>query len=119
MRGHRVGTLADMLGGTTDPRKGSGNPASWRPWLHQTVQVPGLAVALTHASPALTDRLSAALHRGPSPPDTRRVVLAVMRYLLRAATRATPYGLFAGVAPATAGRAGSADRCLGASGPSS
>jgi thiopeptide-type bacteriocin biosynthesis protein len=82
-------------------------PASWQPWLHRTLQIPGFAVALEHATPALADRLNAALSGGLSHPDIRRVVLAVMRYLLRAVTRATPYGLFAGVAPATAGRASS------------
>ncbi|MEV6987004.1 lantibiotic dehydratase [Sphaerisporangium sp. NPDC051017] len=81
--------------------------SSWQPWLHQTIQVPGFAAALEHASPTLADRLSVALNGGLSQPDTRRVVLAVMRYLLRATTRATPYGLFAGVAPATAGRTAS------------
>jgi thiopeptide-type bacteriocin biosynthesis protein len=80
---------------------------SWQPWLRQTLRVPGFAAALEHASPILFDRISAAVNGGLSQPDTRRLVLAVMRYLLRAATRATPYGLFAGVAPAIAGRIGS------------
>lgn len=82
-------------------------PASWQPWLHQALRVPGFAAALEHATPALADRIDVALNGGLSQPDIRRVVLAVMRYLLRAGTRPTPYGLFAGVAPATADRTGS------------
>ncbi len=81
-------------------------PGSWLPWLRQTLQVPGFALALEHAAPVLTERLFAALDGRLADPDTRRVVITVMRYLLRAATRATPYGLFAGVAPVTVGRLG-------------
>lgn len=80
--------------------------ASWRLWLAETLTIPGFAAALAHASPDLTERATAATNGGLSHADARRVVLAVMRYLLRATTRATPYGLFAGVAAATASRSG-------------
>ncbi|WP_205629616.1 lantibiotic dehydratase [Jiangella muralis] len=79
-------------------------PAGWQSWLHQALQVSGFAAALEHASPVLSGRLDAALQGKLSQPDLRRVVIAVMRYLMRASTRATPYGLFAGVAPAAADR---------------
>ncbi|MFI5489206.1 lantibiotic dehydratase [Micromonospora echinaurantiaca] len=85
----------------------SDTAASWRPWLAETLTFPGFAAALAHASPDLAERAATAISGGLSQADARRVVLAVMRYLLRAATRATPYGLFAGVAPATASRTGS------------
>lgn len=84
----------------------SDSAASWRPWLAETLTIPGFGAALAHASPDLAERAAAAVDGGLSQVDARRVVLAVMRYLLRASTRATPYGLFAGVAPATASRPG-------------
>lgn len=95
----------DQLGPWPD-LTGPDAPASWQPWLRQTLQIPGFALALEHASPGLAERVRAALDGGLSQADTRRVVLAVMRYLVRAATRPTPYGLFAGVAPAVAGDTG-------------
>ena len=82
--------------------------ASWRPWLRQVLAMPEFA-ALDHASPVLADRARAICDGSPVPNRTaRRVVLAVMRYLLRARGRATPYGLFAGVAPAHVAAAGPA-----------
>ena len=66
-------------------------PAAWRPWLRQALRVPGFADALEHAAPDLANRVTAVLANGPSQADVRRVVLAVMRYLLRATTRPTPY----------------------------
>lgn len=86
---------------------GSDAAASWRPWLEQTLAIPGFATALAHASPDLAQRADAAVSGHLSHADVRRVVLAVLRYLLRATSRATPFGLFAGVAPATANRNGS------------
>lgn len=74
---------------------------SWRPWLRQVLAMPEFAVALEQASPVLADRARAICDGSPvADRAARRVVLSVMRYLLRAGGRATPYGLFAGVAPA-------------------
>ena len=95
----------DQLGGWPD-LTGTGPTAGWRSWLTETLAIPGFAAALSHASPDLAERVTAAVSGSLSHTDTRRVLLAVMRYLLRATTRATPYGLFAGVAPATASRSG-------------
>jgi thiopeptide-type bacteriocin biosynthesis protein len=79
----------------------AGTPASWADWLAHTMAIPGFAVAVHHASPDLAHRIAAARTGTVTPRDARRVVLAVMRYLLRATGRATPYGLFAGIAAAT------------------
>ncbi|BEL10782.1 lantibiotic dehydratase [Actinoplanes sichuanensis] len=79
---------------------------SWPQWLSHTRQIPGFAAALQHASPDLARRVTAVLAGQATARDTRRVVLAVMRYLLRATTRATPYGLFAGIAAARVGASG-------------
>lgn len=95
----------DQLGPWPDLTS-SDAPAGWRSWLDRTLRVPGFAVALEHAAPRLADRVTAAINGNLAQTETRRVVLAVMRYLLRATTRPTPYGLFAGAAAAVAGRTG-------------
>lgn len=97
--------LPDQLGPWPDLITAEG-PTGWNAWLRQALDVPGFAAALEYASPALADRVAAAQEGRLSQPETRRVLIAVMRYLLRATTRATPYGLFAGIAPISAGRAG-------------
>ncbi|MFC5835343.1 lantibiotic dehydratase [Nonomuraea insulae] len=76
-------------------------PASWRAWLADTWQRPGFAAAVEQASPDLARRVCGVCAGRPmSDAGVRRAVLSVMRYLLRASGRATPFGLFAGVAPA-------------------
>ncbi|NJP29333.1 lantibiotic dehydratase [Microbispora sp. SCL1-1] len=76
-------------------------PDSWRQWLRETMRMPGFLAALEQASPVLTHRVCEICEgRDVSEPAMRRAVLSVMRYLLRASGRATPFGLFAGVAPA-------------------
>ena len=82
------------------------SPASWRAWLEQVWQVPEFSYALRVASPDLVRRIEQ-IRAGNlvAQPDVRRAILAAMRYLLRALTRATPFGLFAGVAPAQVGAA--------------
>ncbi|MFI5495256.1 lantibiotic dehydratase [Actinoplanes sp. NPDC051859] len=79
---------------------------SWRGWLKRMLTVPEFAQALTLASPALMCRVRATLTGEQEGRDDRRVVLSVLRYLLRATGRATPHGLFAGIAPATVGGSG-------------
>lgn len=82
----------------TSPEAG---PASWRTWLEDAWHTPGFAVAVEQASPGLARRVRQICGGAQVPePALRRVVLSVMRYLLRASGRATPFGLFAGVAPA-------------------
>ncbi|SDT11973.1 lantibiotic dehydratase [Actinoplanes derwentensis] len=88
----QVDTWPDLTAGTT---------ASWAHWLTRAMAIPGFAVAVHHASPDLTRRITAVQRGTVTPRDARRVVLAVMRYLIRATGRATPYGLFAGIAAIT------------------
>ncbi|MET8012956.1 lantibiotic dehydratase [Streptomyces sp. NPDC005271] len=79
----------------------TGGAESWRPWLERTLQIPGFAAALEQASPVLARRVREIRDGRQLPePAARKAVLAVMRYLLRASSRATPFGLFAGVASA-------------------
>ncbi|QNP74963.1 lantibiotic dehydratase [Streptomyces roseirectus] len=80
------------------------NSASWQAWLQQTWQTADFATAVTAASPDLASRVDQVCAGRPMPePAVRRTVLSVLRYLLRARTRATPFGLFAGVAAARIG----------------
>ncbi len=77
------------------------NPDSWHRWLRRTMRNAEFAAALDLASPVLARRVREICEgRQMSESAARRVVLATMRYHLRAAGRATPFGLFAGVAPA-------------------
>jgi hypothetical protein len=80
--------------------------ASWRTWLQQTWQTADFATAVTAASPVLASRVDqVCVGRSLPEPEVRRMVLSVLRYVLRARTRATPFGLFAGVAAARIGTA--------------
>ncbi|MEU2181881.1 lantibiotic dehydratase, partial [Streptomyces thermolilacinus] len=79
------------LGGTAAEVRATTAPPLFREALH--VASGSLADAL--------DRLDAGAD--PAPKRLRRTALAVSRYALRAETRPTPFGLFAGVAPARAG----------------
>ncbi|MDX3241732.1 lantibiotic dehydratase [Streptomyces sp. ME18-1-4] len=84
----------------------SANTASWRAWLQQTWQTADFAAAVKAASPHLASRVDQVCAGQPLPgPAVRRTVLSALRYLLRARTRATPFGLFAGVAAARIGSA--------------
>ncbi|MFB8775803.1 lantibiotic dehydratase [Streptomyces broussonetiae] len=75
------------------------DPASWRSWLQQIWSNADFAAAVRAASPDLASRVEQICAGRPLPaPAVRRTVIAMLRYLLRARTRATPFGLFAGVA---------------------
>ncbi|WP_420038023.1 lantibiotic dehydratase [Streptomyces sp. cg28] len=63
-----------------------------------------LAEAVRHASPDLAAKVEfLCASQAPSERDVRRVGLSLVRYLLRAGHRATPFGLFAGVTTAAFG----------------
>ncbi|MBB5933114.1 lantibiotic dehydratase [Streptomyces zagrosensis] len=73
-------------------------------WLREVWSEADIAEALEHASPALASQVRALCSSSdPAARDVRRAVASVARYVLRAEHRATPFGLFAGVAPATVG----------------
>ncbi|SFE63820.1 thiopeptide-type bacteriocin biosynthesis domain-containing protein [Actinopolyspora alba] len=85
----------DLSGSSSEPL---------RRWLHAVWHQDGIAETIAEASPVLADRVRQLLDgRQRESRDIRRVVLAVTRYVLRARSRATPFGLFAGIAPAHAG----------------
>ncbi|MEU1808427.1 lantibiotic dehydratase [Micromonospora aurantiaca (nom. illeg.)] len=68
-------------------------------WLQATWRKVGLAEAVWSASPEFAARVEAVLATGSAAPDRGwRMALALARYLVRAQRRATPFGLFSGVA---------------------
>lgn len=78
----------------------------WRGWLARVWQQEALVDAIEVASPVLARRVQdvcAGLVQQPR--RMRRVVESVIKYLLRLTSRATPFGLFAGVAPLSIGPA--------------
>ncbi|MGW0885898.1 lantibiotic dehydratase [Streptomyces sp. NPDC002671] len=78
--------------------------ASRLAWVRVVWADPELAEAVSHASPALAAQTEAlCVAAAPSGRDVRRVGFSLARYLLRAGHRATPFGLFAGVATAAFG----------------
>ncbi len=88
----------DLTGTTSE------DVARWRCWLQQVWACEAVVAAVEVASPVLARRVGAvcAGHEQRAR-QVRRVVVSVVRYLLRMTSRATPFGLFAGVAPARFG----------------
>ncbi|MFK4688226.1 thiopeptide-type bacteriocin biosynthesis protein [Streptomyces pristinaespiralis] len=78
--------------------------ASRLAWVRAVWNESALAEAVRHASPALGAQVETlCASPAPSGRDVRRVGLSLVRYLLRAGHRATPFGLFAGVTTAAFG----------------
>ncbi|MET9290824.1 lantibiotic dehydratase [Streptomyces sp. NPDC003077] len=72
----------------------------WRRWLGAVWARPETAEAIEVASPALADQVRAVCDgRLVAPRQVRRAAESLLRYVLRMRHRATPFGLFAGVAP--------------------
>ncbi|MGH3814287.1 MAG: lantibiotic dehydratase [Pseudonocardiaceae bacterium] len=103
----RVATLPSVvdvppwpdLTGTT-----SEHVAQWCRWLQQVWASEAVAAAVEVASPVLARRVGeVCAGREQRARQVRRMVVSVVRYLLRMTSRATPLGLFAGVAPARFG----------------
>ena len=96
----------------------SAHQEAWRAWLQQMWQATDFATAVEFSSPDLARRVHQICVGEPVPDlAVRRTVLSVLRYLLRARSRATPFGLFAGVAAARTRatpllRAGTAHRAV-------
>ncbi|MGH4019182.1 MAG: lantibiotic dehydratase [Pseudonocardiaceae bacterium] len=88
----------DLTGSTSE------HVARWVRWLEQVWAQDAIAAAVEVASPVLARRVrEVCAGRGQQARQVRRVVVSVVRYLLRMTSRATPFGLFAGVAPARFG----------------
>ena len=71
----------------------------WCAWLAQVWAQEPVAEAVTMASPALAARVGSVCEgQRPRAGQVRRMVMSLARYLVRMSGRATPFGLFAGVA---------------------
>ncbi|MGH3792871.1 MAG: lantibiotic dehydratase, partial [Pseudonocardiaceae bacterium] len=92
----------DLTGTTAD------HVREWRRWLRLVWQQDALVEAIEVVSPVLARRVEDVCGEGVQQPRrVRRVVESVIRYLLRMTSRATPFGLFAGVAAVRIGSAAS------------
>ncbi|MET7457231.1 lantibiotic dehydratase [Streptomyces sp. NPDC005574] len=73
----------------------------WHTWLRDVWSVTEVADTIEQASPLLAQQINSLCSVArPQTRQLRRTVVSVMRYVLRMTGRATPNGLFAGVAPA-------------------
>ncbi|MFJ4741189.1 lantibiotic dehydratase [Streptomyces sp. NPDC088775] len=72
--------------------------ASWRRWALEVWDVPRIAAAVRHASPDLSRELDALKDAPTDTESLRRITLTLLSYALRLVYRATPFGLYAGVA---------------------
>ncbi|WP_262401778.1 lantibiotic dehydratase family protein [Actinomadura sp. CNU-125] len=89
----------DLSGDTLEHR------AQWRAWLRTVWAIDAVAVAIEHASPVLAQEVrTVCTAEAPDVRRVRRAVSSVVRYTLRMTSRATPFGLFAGVATASFGQ---------------
>jgi lantibiotic biosynthesis protein len=80
------------------------DPAAWQEFIAEAWASGSLSDAVELASPALAATISEILSGGtPGRKKTARAAMALARYMLRVRGRATPFGLFAGVAPARTG----------------
>ncbi|WP_194924883.1 lantibiotic dehydratase family protein [Catenulispora pinisilvae] len=76
----------------------------WRAWLAEVWSDPATAEAVQYASPVLAERVQAAVSGAAlSAKRARRAALSLAGYAVRASSRATPFGTFAGVNTAAFG----------------
>ncbi|WP_370664557.1 lantibiotic dehydratase [Streptomyces sp. IBSBF 2507] len=76
----------------------------WQTWLRDVWSLSEAADSIEQASPLLAQQVQTLCSvASPETRQLRRAVGSVMRYLLRMTGRATPNGLFAGIAPASFG----------------
>ncbi|MDA1359737.1 lantibiotic dehydratase [Glycomyces luteolus] len=81
-------------------RTGPEAAAAQREWIRTVWGHGHLATAIEAAAPALAGRIEAiCADKVTEPQQIRRAALALLRYRLRSESRATPFGLFAGIAP--------------------
>ena len=79
---------------------GDGGVESWCGWISAVWSAAGVAEAVALASPVLAERVGSVCSGArPDPAQVRRIIVALARYVIRMRGRATPFGLFAGVAP--------------------
>ncbi|MFE0950605.1 lantibiotic dehydratase [Streptomyces mutabilis] len=76
----------------------------WQTWLRDVWSLSEAADSIKQASPLLAQQVQTLCSvASPETRQLRRAVVSVMRYLLRMTGRATPNGLFAGIASASFG----------------
>lgn len=103
----RVATRPEAAAGADGPDLDPDDPAQAervRDHVRRLAADPVLREAVAVASPSLARAVERILAGGGEEAAVRRAAYALTRYALRAASRPTPFGLFAGVALARTGR---------------
>ncbi|GAU70600.1 putative lanthionine biosynthesis protein [Streptomyces sp. NBRC 110611] len=81
-----------------------GQVRRWQTWLREVWAIETVTEAIEHASPLLARQVEAMCSASaPEARQLRRTLVSVIRYVLRMTGRATPHGLFAGIAPVSFG----------------
>ncbi|MFF2073409.1 lantibiotic dehydratase [Kitasatospora sp. NPDC058162] len=89
---------------TTWPDLADGDVEQWRSWLDKVWSHARFAEAVEVASPVLAAQVRTVIERpGRTRRQVRRTTVSVLKYVLRVQHRATPFGLFAGIAPVRLG----------------
>lgn len=97
-------TWPELPGGVDD------DPEQWRAWIRRVWADEQVVEAVEVASPLLAHRLEEICAGTVGKPrHVRRAAVSLARYLLRMRHRATPFGLFAGIAPLRFGSSAKAD----------
>jgi thiopeptide-type bacteriocin biosynthesis protein len=96
-----VGDSASLSGLPWPEGRASESEAALRSFIAAAWAIDGLAAAVELASPSLAAAVSIMLSGDTLPPDkAARAAMALARYVVRMRGRATPFGRFAGTAPA-------------------
>lgn len=97
----RATALCEYKAATWPDLTGPDAASSWRSWLQTVMAQQDFAAAMEQTSPTLARQVkNICAGKAVTQAAARRAVLATTRYLLRGHGRATPFGTFAGVAPA-------------------
>ncbi|WP_406471056.1 lantibiotic dehydratase [Streptomyces hirsutus] len=76
----------------------------WQTWLRDVWSMTEVTDTIEQASPLLAQQINTLCSATrPEARQLRRIVVSVMKYVIRMTGRATPNGLFAGIAPASFG----------------
>lgn len=97
LRASTLSGIRDLPSWPSGPVEDPEHHGAWITWLGQVREHPLLGAAISDASPSLMQRIDRIYRVGGNRREVRRVVRSCIRYVLRAQSRATPFGLFAAV----------------------
>jgi thiopeptide-type bacteriocin biosynthesis protein len=98
-----AGDPADAVAAAWPEGAASDEPAAWHAFIGKAWAAGNISAAVELASPSLAATVREVLSGGAVGQKAVRAGMALARYLVRLRGRPTPFGLFAGVAPARVG----------------